>query len=70
MSVHLTKEDKIKFREECKKLSPNELLELAGFIEQSHAFSESDLRFMHSCIGQRCERLLRNVVQRFSFEDA
>lgn len=68
--IKLTPEDKKKFQEGCKTMNPAEILELSNFMERrSGMFTEKDLRFMRSCIGRRCERLLRNVVQNFSFDD-
>ena len=68
--VPLTAEDKQKFKESCKTANPIEILTVAAFVEE-HAkrFEEKDLRFMKSQIGQRCERLLRNVTKNYSFED-
>ena len=68
--VTLTAEDRQKFKAGCKTADPAELLTVAAFVED-HAdrFTEKDLRFMRSQIGQRCERLLRNVVKNFSFND-
>ncbi len=68
--IKLTPEDRKKFQEGCKTMNPVEILELSNFIEsRSGMFTEKDLRFMWSCIGRRCERLLRNAVQNFSFKD-
>lgn len=68
--IRLTPEDKKKFQEACKTMNPVETLELSNFIERRNGmFTEKDLRFMRSCIGRRCERLLRNAVQNFSFDD-
>lgn len=68
--VALTAEDRQKFKAGCKTANPAELLTIAAFVEDHAArFTEKDLRFMRSQIGQRCERLLRNVVKNFSFDD-
>ena len=40
------------------------------FIEDhKEKFTDKDLKFMCSHIGRRVEKLLRNVVKNFSFED-
>jgi len=67
--VILTEEDKAKFKKEAKKLNPVELLAVADFVNTCGRFTAKDLRFMNSCIGQRCERLLRNVVNKFTWND-
>lgn len=67
--IKLTPEDRKKFQEGCKSMNPAEILALSDFIERSRRFTEKDLRFMWSCIGKRCEKMLRNAVQRFSFDD-
>ncbi len=67
--IKLTPEDRKKFQEGCKTMNPAEILALAEFIGRSGLFTDKDLRFMKSCIGKRCERLLRNVVKNFSFDD-
>lgn len=70
MKVNLSKEDKSKFASEMRTAKPHELLEVNAFIEEHKAkFTEKDLKFMYSHIGRRAERLLRNVVKNFSFED-
>lgn len=68
--VTLTAEDKRTFKEGCHTANPTEILTVAAFVNENVArFTEKDLRFMRSQIGQRCERLLRNVVKNFSFDD-
>lgn len=68
--VKMNKEDREKFATGMKTASPMELLEAAAFID---AFKEkmdpADLKFMHSHMGRRVERLLRNVVEDYSFAD-
>lgn len=68
--VTLTAEDKKAFKEGCRTANPEEILTVAAFVNENAArFTEKDLRFMRSQIGQRCERLLRNVAKNFSFDD-
>lgn len=68
--VTLTPEDKAQFKQTCKAADPVEILTVAAFVDEYAArFTEKDLRFMRSQIGQRCERLLRNVVKNFSWND-
>ena len=70
MKVNLTKEDKLKFASEISNAKPHELLTVISFVqEHKEKFTEKDLKFIHSHIGRRAERLLRNVVKKFSFED-
>ena len=70
MKVNLSKEDKEKFSSEIQKAKPDELLLVIDFIQDhNEKFTDKDLKFMHSHIGRRAERLLRNVVKNFSFED-
>ena len=70
MKVTLSKEDKSKFASEILIAKPDELLQVIAFIEAyKQKFTEKDLKFMHSHIGRRAEKLLRNVVKNFSFED-
>lgn len=66
--VKLTPEDKRIFKAEIKKANPIEVLIVAEFIEAA-PLSAKDKKFCISCIGKRCEKLLRNVVENFSFED-
>ena len=66
----LTKEDKEKFAREAKTLDPLEFLALSRFINDYKArFTKADLKFLNSHLGRRAERLLRNVVENFSFDD-
>lgn len=68
--VTLTAEDKKAFKEGCRTANPAEILTVAAFVnDNADRFAEKDLRFMRSQIGRRCERLLRNVVKNFSFDD-
>lgn len=68
--VKLTKEDKEKFAEAAKTADPIEWLEIAHFLEdQKEKFTQSDWKFMWSHLGRRGEKLLKNVVRNFSFED-
>jgi len=67
--IILTLEDKKKFKKGVKTLNPVELLNVADFINSCGQFTKKDLQFMNSCIGQRCERLLRNVATKFSWDD-
>lgn len=68
--IKLTQEDRKKFQEGLKTMKPAEILELMNLVDNwSGLFTNKDLRFMKSCIGKRCERLLRNAVKNFSFDD-
>lgn len=68
--VTLTPEDKTQFKQACKTAGPGEILTVAAFVNSYAArFTDKDLRFMQSQIGQRCERLLRNVVKNYSWND-
>ena len=68
--VKLTKEDKEKFAREAKTLDPLEFLTISRFINDYGArFTKADLKFFNSHLGRRAERLLRNVVENFSFDD-
>lgn len=68
--IKMTKQDRKYFEEGMKKATPNELLFATDFIgEIAEKFTKEDLKFMRSCAGRRAERLLKNVVENFSFED-
>ena len=68
--VKLTKEDKEKFAREAKTLDPLEFLALSRFINDYKArFTKADLKFLNSNLGRRAERLLRNVIENFSFNE-
>ena len=67
--VKLTPEDRAQFKEAIRSATPVEVLAVAEFIEGCGCFSEADMKFMRSCLGKRCERLLRNVVENHSFDD-
>ena len=68
--VKLTKEDKEKFAREAKTLNPLEFLALSRFInDYKDGFTKADMKFFNSQLGRRAERLLRNVVENFSFDD-
>lgn len=68
--VKLTKADKETFAREAKTLNPLEFLALSRFINDYKArFTKADLKFLNSHLGHRAERLLRNVVENFSFDD-
>lgn len=67
--IKLTPEDKAKFKEAMRSASPVEALAVAAFIDGCPHFSAADMKFMRSCIGKRCEQLLRNVVKNHSFDD-
>lgn len=68
--IKLTKEDKETFAREAKTLNPMEFLVLSRFIDDHKArFTKADLKFINSHLGRRAERLLRNVVENFSFDD-
>lgn len=66
----MTKADRAHFAEGMKTATPRELLTAIAFVkEHEDRIDEADLKFMHSHMGRRAERLLRNVVENFSFED-
>jgi hypothetical protein len=68
--VNLTAEDKKLFKDNIRTANPIELLTVADFVEAvKEDFTAADLKFLHTHIGMRCERLLKNVVQNLSFED-
>lgn len=68
--VALTEADKKKFAEETKKLTAPEFVQLTHELEAiKERFSKEDWRYMTSHLGRRAERLLRNAVKNFSFED-
>jgi hypothetical protein len=67
--IKLTPEDKAQFKAAMRSASPVEVLAMAAFIDGCPRFSAADMQFMRSCIGKRCERLLRNVVKNHSFDD-
>ena len=70
MHVKLSQEDKSRFASEILTAKPHELLQVIAFIEDyKNKFTDKDLKFMHSHIGRRAERLLRNVTKNFSFDD-
>ena len=66
--VSLSKEDKEKFRAEISYANPVEVLAVGQFVEECSQFSEKDKKFMRSCIGKRCEQLLRNVAHTQSWD--
>ena len=67
--MHLTEADRAKFKTGAAQLGPLEVMEVSQIINSCGQFSKKDLRFMHSCLGRRCEQLLRNVVKNQSFDD-
>lgn len=68
--VKMNKEDREKFATGMKTASPMELLEVAAFIDDfKEKMDPADLKFIHSHMGRRAERLLRNVVENYSFAD-
>lgn len=68
--IKMTKEDRAYFAAGMKTANPIEFLVAAAFVKDNEAvFDKADLKFMHSHMGRRAERLLRNVVNNFSFED-
>lgn len=68
--VILTPEDKKKFKEGARTLKPVELLAVVEFVDATaERFTKEDLRFMHSCLGKRAERLLRNAGTKFTWDD-
>lgn len=68
--VKMTKEDRERFATEIKRATPVELLTVIDFVKMNEKrIDTADLKFMHSHTGRRGERLLRNVVNNFSFED-
>lgn len=70
MKIALSLEDKKMFASGTKTATARELLIIIAFVkEHEEKFTEADLKFMHSHMGRRAERLLRNSVKNFSFED-
>lgn len=68
--VRLNAEDKKLFSTEVAKLGPVELLQVIEELRFFQGrFTKADWRFMQSHIGQRCYKLLRNVVLNQSWED-
>lgn len=68
--IKLSAEDKSKFREEIKKANPIEILKVKAFIDTYKTkFDKEDIKFMISCIGKRCDKLLKNVVNNINFND-
>lgn len=68
--IKMTKEDREYFAKGMKTANPIELLIVTDFIREAEdAFSKEDIKFMRSCAGRRAERLLKNAVNNFSFED-
>lgn len=69
-TVKMTKEDREYFETGIKTANPVELLTVIAFVEDhKDRMAPADLKFIHSRIGRRAERLLRNVVENLSFED-
>lgn len=61
--IHLTKEDKKKFAEGIKTANAIEFLIIKDIIaECENKLTAQDLKFIHSHLGRRAERLLRNVL--------
>lgn len=68
--IKMTKEDREYFAKGMKTANPIELLIVTDFIQEAEdAFSKTDIKFMRSCAGRRAERILKNAVKNFSFED-
>lgn len=66
----MTKEDRAYFAAGMKTANPIEFLVVVAFVKENEAiFNKADLKFMHSHMGRRAERLLRNVIENFSYED-
>lgn len=69
-TVKMTKEDREYFANGMKTANPVELLAVIAFVEDhKDRMDQADLKFIHSHMGRRAEKLLRNVVENFSFED-
>ena len=60
--VKLNAKDKKIFKAVMLKANAVEVLAVSEFIEDSN-LSKEDKRFCFSCIGMRCEKLIRNVVR-------
>lgn len=61
--IHLTKEDKKKFAEGIKSANAIEFLIIKDIIaECENKLTAQELKFIHSHLGRRAERLLRNVL--------
>lgn len=61
--IHLTKEDKKNFAEGIKTVNAIEFLVIRDIIaECENNLTAQDLKFIHSHLGRRAERLLRNVL--------
>lgn len=68
--IKLTKEDRDRFSKEIKTATPDELLIVKSFVEEyKDRFYPEDLKFLHSHLGQRATKLLRNVAKNLSWED-
>lgn len=69
-TMKMTKEDREKFASGIRTANPAELLAVIAFVEgHKDRMDPADLKFIHSRMGRRAERLLRNVVENLSFED-
>ena len=68
--VKMSKEDREYFAAGVKTANPLELLAAWEFVTaMKKNLCKLDYKFMVSHLGQRSERLLRNVVENGSFED-
>nr|WP_302226466.1 hypothetical protein [uncultured Marvinbryantia sp.] len=68
--VKMSKEDREYFAAGVKTANPLELLAAWEFVTaMKKNICKLDYKFMVSHLGQRSERLLRNVVENGSFED-
>lgn len=68
--VKMSKEDRDYFVAGVKTANPLELLAAWEFVTaMKKNICKTDYKFMVSHLGQRSERLLRNVVENGSFED-
>ena len=60
--VRLSAESRRKFKEAVRTANPVEILTVIRFVETyAHRFTKDDLRFMNSCIGRRCNKLIYNL---------
>jgi hypothetical protein len=67
--VYLTAEDKKKFSDGVAEATPAEIILIASFVKLcSNSFPPSDLQYMYSCIGRRCEKILRTLIKIFCFK--
>lgn len=67
--LKLSKEDKIIFKNQVKTLNPIEFIQVTKELEFfKDRFTNSDWKFICSCLGKRGHKFLKNVVRYNSFE--